>query len=136
MSLKQLTVFVENKQGALVEITSALARSEINIRALSIADTEEFSRIVTRRVSDGARQELELDGMFVAIGLVPENDAFASLADLDQVGYFDSAEDCLTKTPGIFVAGDCRTKKIRQVTTASADGAIAALAACRYIDGL
>ena len=74
------------------------------------------------------------DGLFVAIGLIPENEPFAILADLNRYGYFDSDEDCLTKTPGVFVAGDCRSKNIRQVTTAAADGAAAALAACRYIN--
>jgi thioredoxin reductase (NADPH) len=70
----------------------------------------------------------------VAIGLIPENDAFAVLADLDVRGYFDTDEHCITKTPGIYVAGDCRRKNVRQLTTAVADGATAALAACRYID--
>lgn len=79
-------------------------------------------------------KELTLDGLFVAIGLEPKNNAFAEIAGLDANGYFDSAENCLTKTEGVFVAGDCRQKSIRQITTASADGAVAALAACRYID--
>ena len=78
--------------------------------------------------------ELSLDGLFVAIGLEPKNAAFSDCAALDQNGYFDSDESCVTKTNGIFVAGDCRQKSIRQITTASADGAVAALAACRYID--
>ena len=65
-----------------------------------------------------------------------QNGAFADFCNLDQAGYFDSAEDCLTKTPGIFVAGDCRKKGVRQVTTATADGAVAAVAACRYLDML
>ncbi len=70
----------------------------------------------------------------MAIGLIPENGAFADLADLNDWGYFDSDESCVTKTPGIFVAGDCRSKTTRQITTATADGAVAALAACRYIN--
>ena len=74
------------------------------------------------------------DGLFVAIGLIPENGAFAELVQLDERGYFDADEACMTKTPGIFVAGDCRRKNVRQLTTAVADGASAALAACRYID--
>ena len=79
-------------------------------------------------------KEIALDGLFVAIGLEPKNSAFSEIAALDDNGYFDSGESCVTKTPGVFVAGDCRQKSIRQITTASADGAIAALAACRYID--
>jgi len=101
----------------------------------SINDTSEFSGIVIEHTASGEKEALELDGMFVAIGLVPENEAFAELAELDAAGYIASGEDCLTKTAGVFVAGDCRKKAVRQVTTASADGAVAAIAACRYIDG-
>ena len=82
----------------------------------------------------GEKQTVACDGLFVAIGLIPENDAFAALADLNSYGYFDSDEQCTTKTPGIYVAGDCRRKGVRQLTTAVADGATAALAACRYIN--
>ena len=77
---------------------------------------------------------ISVDCAFLAVGLMPENDPFAQHADLNSWGYFDSAEDCRTKTEGLFVAGDCRSKYIRQVVTASADGAIAAMAACRYLD--
>ncbi len=77
---------------------------------------------------------LTVDGVFVAIGLIPENGPFEALADLNDYGYFDTDEFCCTKTPGVFVAGDCRSKRIRQITTACADGAVAALAACNYID--
>ena len=75
-------------------------------------------------------------GLFVAIGLIPENEAFAALAGLDPQGYFDSDESCLTATPGVFAAGDCRRKAVRQLTTAAADGSAAALAAIRYINTL
>ncbi len=85
---------------------------------------------------DGVKREIACGGLFVAIGLIPENDGFATLADLNDYGYFDSDERCLTKTPGIFVAGDCRAKQVRQLTTAVADGATVALAACRYLNGL
>ena len=84
--------------------------------------------------ADSSKKVIPVDGLFVAIGLIPDNDKFASVTDLDEYGYFNSDENCLTRTPGIFVAGDCRKKRIRQITTASADGAVAALAACRYID--
>ena len=86
------------------------------------------------RTADGAKSELACDGLFVAIGLIPENEAFADLTELDKFGYFASGEDCRTKTEGIYCAGDCRAKSVRQLTTAVADGAVAALAACRYID--
>ena len=84
--------------------------------------------------STGETREVACDGLFVAIGLIPENGPFAALAKLNDWGYFDSDERCLTKTPGVYVAGDCRSKGVRQLTTAVADGATAALAACRYID--
>ena len=82
----------------------------------------------------GADSEITVDGAFLAVGLIPENDAFAEFAQLNDWGYFDSGEDCRTRTPGVFVAGDCRSKRIRQVVTASADGAVAATAACMYLD--
>ena len=82
----------------------------------------------------GQEQEISVDGAFLAVGLQPENDAFAHLGKLNDWGYFDSMEDCCTQTPGVYVAGDCRSKRIRQVVTAAADGAIAAMAACRYLD--
>ena len=101
-----------------------------------ILDTPDFSGVVIKRVADGARTTLTLDGMFVAIGLEPENSAFAEVAALDERGYYASGEDCTTATAGIFVAGDCRAKAVRQVSTATGDGAVAAIAACRYIDSL
>ena len=87
-----------------------------------------------RNTETGAEQTIAVDGAFLAVGLVPENHAFAHLAQLNDWGYFASGEDCCTMTPGMFVAGDCRSKRIRQVVTASADGAVAAMAACRYLD--
>ena len=82
----------------------------------------------------GENSAIKVDGAFLAVGLMPENEPFAALENLNDWGYFDTDESCATKTPGLFVAGDCRSKRIRQVVTASADGAIAAMAACHYID--
>lgn len=82
----------------------------------------------------GEKTTLELDGVFVAIGQMPDNEPFASYIDLDDKGYVNAGEDCMTRTAGIFVAGDCRTKKVRQLATAVADGAVAALAAIEYIN--
>lgn len=97
------------------------------------------SKLTGIRILRGAEKTpevLSVTGMFVAIGQQPENEAFAALSKLDQTGYIISDENCSTDTDGIFVAGDCRTKAIRQVVTATADGASAALAACRYLDRL
>ena len=82
----------------------------------------------------GLESQISVNGAFLAVGLQPENEPFASHAALNPWGYFDSGEDCATQTPGLFVAGDCRSKHIRQVVTAASDGAIAAMAACRYLD--
>ena len=89
---------------------------------------------ITIKNTDGKVTDLMLDGMFVAVGLVPQNDFVSGIVNLDDRGYVTAKEDALTNADGIFVAGDCRTKSIRQVTTAASDGAIAALAACDYLD--
>lgn len=89
---------------------------------------------ITVADSNDNEKQLDIDGMFVAIGLIPQNEAFEGVINLDERGYVASDENCLTNADGIFVAGDCRSKKIRQVATAAADGAVAALAACDYLD--
>lgn len=93
-----------------------------------------LSGLVLHNDATGEESRIRVDGAFLAVGLLPENEPFAHLGKLNDWGYFDSAEDCLTETEGVFVAGDCRSKRIRQVVTAAADGAIAAMAACRYLD--
>ena len=95
-----------------------------------------LSGLKLRNEVTGEESSIRVDGAFLAVGLMPENDAFKSLANLNEWGYFASGEDCLTATEGVFVAGDCRSKRIRQVVTASADGAVAAMAACRYIEAM
>ena len=99
-------------------------------------DTENgaLAGLQLRNTETDETSSIRVDGAFLAVGLQPENEPFAQHAALNDWGYFDSGEDCCTATPGIFVAGDCRSKRIRQVVTASADGAIAAMAACRYLD--
>ena len=97
-----------------------------------LGDTELVGIKVENQV--GELRTLDIDGMFVAIGLVPQNEPFAEHIALNNWGYAEAGEDCKTSSEGIFVAGDCRSKRIRQVATAAADGAIAALAAVDYID--
>lgn len=96
------------------------------------------SRLSGLRVAgkDGSEREIAVDGLFVAIGYEPDNAPYAAVAEIDEGGYIASGEACLTRSPGVFVAGDCRTKSIRQVTTAVADGAVAALAAAEYLDNM
>ena len=125
---KKLLQILEKKSNVKMifdTLVTSLSSEGGELRAISLKNT-----------STDETSTLELDGMFVAIGQQPENQPFASLTALDNYGYIIAGEDCLTDTAGVFVAGDCRTKRIRQVTTAAADGAVAALAACRYIDGL
>lgn len=92
--------------------------------------------VTVKHSDNGDAENIELDGLFVAIGLIPQNEQFADVIKLDERGYADSDESCTTATNGIFVAGDCRKKTTRQVTTAASDGAVAALRACDYIDSL
>ena len=92
-----------------------------------------ISGLRVKNTETGESRDIPADGVFLAVGLVPENDAFADAVRLDDRGYFDVDENCATATPGVFVAGDCRRKNIRQVTTAAGDGAVAAMAACRFI---
>ncbi len=101
-----------------------------------IIGSEELESIVITKTADGQDRKIDVKGMFVAIGLIPQNAPFADVIGLDSYGYADADESCITASQGIFVAGDCRKKRIRQVATACADGAVAALAACDYVDSL
>lgn len=84
--------------------------------------------------SPNGKRELALDAVFVSIGHEPCNEAFGDIVKLDEQGYVIAGEDCKTSCSGIFAAGDCRTKKVRQLTTAAADGSICAEAVCAYLD--
>ena len=104
----------------------------LNARVTALLGDTELTGVELER--DGQLLTLPVTGLFVAVGHRPDNTAFAELLDLDGAGYADAGEDCLTKSAGVFVAGDCRKKSVRQLTTAAADGSVAALAACRYLD--
>ena len=121
-------------------LADALVQKD-NVRVLfstvvSAYETEngKLTGLRLRSETDGSESAIRVDGAFLAVGLMPENEPFAALEDLNSWGYFDTDEACCTKTPGVFVAGDCRSKRIRQVVTAASDGAIAAMAACRYLE--
>ncbi len=96
-------------------------------------ETENGMITGVRYEEEGAIKTAGCDGVFLAVGLVPDNGAFASLAELDERGYFVPQNICHTKTPGLFVAGDCCSKTLRQVATACSDGAYAAIGACDYL---
>ncbi len=85
---------------------------------------------------DGATKSIDVDGLFVAVGRMPKNQAFADLVKLDDAGYIEAGEDCHTNIEGVFAAGDNRTKNMRQLVTATSDGAIAAGEAVKYISNL
>ena len=105
------------------------------VRVVSYLPGDTFRGITVEETESGEKKDYPLDGLFVAIGLVPQNEIFRDLIALDSRGYADSGESTLTVTPGVFVAGDCRAKRIRQVATASADGAVSALRAADYLEG-
>ena len=123
-------------EAKLVEKISSKDNVEVITGCLlsDILGEEAVTGVEITKKADSSKQVITVDGLFVAIGLIPDNKKFEEVTELDEYGYFNSDENCLTRTPGVFVAGDCRKKRIRQITTASADGAVAALAACRYID--
>lgn len=121
-------------------------KAKDNVRILtdktvySFLGDKNFEGVVLRNEIEGEENgeisDLPLDGLFVAIGLIPQNEPFEDIVKLNKFGYIVSDENCLTDVDGVFVAGDCRTKKVRQVTTATADGAAAAIAACEYVEKL
>lgn len=84
----------------------------------------------------GVEEELMLDGIFEAIGLDPDNAIFANFIELDDYGYIKAGENCHTSVEGVYVAGDSRTKPLRQIVTACADGAVAATEAATYIHAM
>ena len=98
-------------------------------------ETQDGRLTGVRYLENGEEHSVRCDGIFLSVGHIPENGLFASLAKLDAQGYFEADETGLTQTPGVFAAGDCRTKSLRQVATACSDGANAAIAACRYLSG-
>lgn len=106
----------------------------LNTTVSSIIGDDKFEGVTICDSESGKTTDLAIDGMFVAIGLVPQNEYFSNVLKLDERGYADYSEQCITESKGIFVAGDCRKKDVRQVTTAVADGAVSALAACRYLE--
>lgn len=114
-------------------------RSNINIirnsKTIELIGDKELAGIKFEK-NDGTEFVIEGTPLFVAIGQVPDNKKFENLADLDRFGYFDSDESTTTKTTGLFVAGDCRKKGIRQLSTAIGDGAVAGSSACNYVNML
>jgi len=89
--------------------------------------------IRVRNVKTDEARQIDLNGLFIAVGNVPATDFVRGAVDLDAAGYFTAGEDTKTNIPGVFVAGDCRRKPLRQIVTAASDGAVAAYAAEEYL---
>ncbi len=92
-----------------------------------------FSGVIVTDKDTGAKERLYVDGLFIAIGQIPNTKAFRGTVNMNEEGYIITGEDLMTDMPGVFAAGDCRVKEVRQLTTAVGDGAVAAIEACRFI---
>ena len=105
----------------------------LNSSVIELLGNSKLEGITVNNIKTGKEFTLNISGFFIAIGQIPENAIFSNLINLDKSGYINATEDCKTNIEGIFVAGDTRTKRIRQLATAASDGVVAALAACEYI---
>ncbi|MED9933211.1 MAG: thioredoxin-disulfide reductase [Catenibacillus sp.] len=105
----------------------------LNSQVTALKGNDFLEAVDVKNKVSGETVTLPVSGLFVAIGQMPQNGPFAGLINLDDGGYIAAGEDCRTNVEGIFTAGDCRTKTVRQLTTAASDGAAAALAACEYL---
>ena len=121
-------------EAALVEVLRKKSNVEFVLEA-SVTALEGENELTAITVNQkGAERRIPVQGLFVAIGHAPDNGIFSELVELDRAGYAASGESCMTKSPGVFVAGDCRAKSVHQLTTAVADGSVAALAACAWLE--
>ncbi len=127
-------------RGDAVEVEKLRAKENVEFvldsTIVELKGDDRLSSVVVENKNTKEHREIPVSGLFVAIGQVPENAVFANLISVDQTGYIVAGEDCKTNVEGIFTAGDCRTKTVRQLTTAASDGAVAALAASEYINHL
>lgn len=121
---EKLVQALKNKENVVFVLNSTIKE---------LLGEDRLSGVIVQDKITGEEKEIAINGLFVAIGQIPENSAFEAQVELDEKGYISAPESCKTKSPGIFVAGDCRTKNVRQLATAASDGAIAALAACEYL---
>lgn len=106
----------------------------LNSNVTELIGEPKLEAVEVTDVHSGEKRTIPVSALFVAIGQMPENKEFSNVVNLDPKGYVEAGENCLTGHKGVFTAGDCRTKDVRQLTTAAADGAVAALAASGEID--
>ena len=134
--LQDMPVFTADQKLQDQVLTKGNIETHVGTKILGYeTEDADFGKKLTGVIyeENGETKTAKCDGVFLAIGLVPDNGAFSEIANLDERGYFVPENICTTKTPGIFVAGDCCTKTLRQVATACSDGAYAAIAACEYM---
>ncbi len=137
----QVTMLVRRDRfrGQQTLVEQVLSRPNISVRfGRTVAELWEQNgalRGLTLNVAGSPEHEsLPVDGLFLAVGQEPVGAVFSMLAETDEAGYFRAGEDCVARTPGVFVAGNCRGKTVRQLTTAVADGATAAAAATQWLE--
>jgi len=125
-------------RGSKILADAVVAKQNIEILYDStveeVTGSDKVEAVRVRNKLSGQETTLPVSALFVAVGLVPENSLFAGQVDLSEAGYIAAGEDCCTSCDGVFVAGDTRTKELRQIVTAAADGAVAATAAARWLD--
>ena len=134
--LQDMPVFTADQKLQDQVLTKGNIETHVGTKILGYeTEDADFGKKLTGVIyeENGETKTAKCDGVFLAIGLVPDNGAFSEIANLDERGYFVPENICTTKTPGLFVAGDCCTKTLRQVATACSDGAYAAIAACEYM---
>ncbi len=140
---KKVTVIHRRDRFRGADVLVSRLREKANVEFLLsgtvtelLGTDEALSGVKVKDLITGGERILPVDSLFVAIGQAPQTDAYRGFAEMDEAGYLTAGEDCVTSRAGVFAAGDCRTKTVRQLTTAAGDGAVAGLAACRYVDGL
>ena len=134
--LQDLPKFTADQKLQDQVLPSEKVEAHVGTKVLAYETSEDGTLTGVTYEENGEKKTANCDGVFLAVGLIPDNSAFAGYADLDERGYFVPENIVNTRTPGLFVAGDCCRKTLRQVTTACADGAYAAIHACDYINEL
>ena len=109
-------------------------REMLAAKVTALAGEDRLGGVTVADQATGAEKQLPVTGLFITIGRLPDTEPFRGLIACDDQGFFMTDEGCATGVPGVWAAGDCRRKAVRQLTTAAADGTIAAVGACRYLD--
>lgn len=136
---KKITLIHRRREFRAEERLITVLRGKANVEFVldsgitGLAGEETLTGIHIENIITGEKGHIEIDGLFVAIGQMPQNGAFSPPVTLDDYGYILANEDCTTGVDGIFAAGDCRVKTVRQLVTAAADGAVAAVTATSYL---